>query len=519
MAALTAALFGMAAPVARSTGARRAGPSTACILAALVLPPAAAEQPVATTEIIRVEPVDTGEPLTNPGMGWVLYHYDHHLSRYGSRLAPSDTVDEFPGVSVVYMAVPWSFLEPREGEFDWAVIDTPAQRWIDKGKRIALRFTCCEPFYEYATPEWVRDAGAVLHPFATTDRSRRWMRQLLGIEIPERCHAPDYGDPIFLGKYAAFLTAAARRYDGSPDVAFVDVGSFGTWGEGHTALSCNRAYAADVRIKHLELCRAAFPRTLVVAGDDLLRTEPRRDDPELVKRALELGMGLRDDSVLVDDMSRLAESERMAAAFWPTVPVIIEPAHYGQATSWWNTWRDGSPFLESIERYHASYAGVHWWPREFLERNRTLIDRVNRRLGYRLRVVEASWPAVVRAGEPWPFRASWANVGVAACHPGGQPAVTLKDRAGGIVAVLVAEDFPVGRLPPSPPGEPRAVSQESRFRLPAVLGIEPATYDLFVAVGTPDGTPVIALPLPGHDGHRRYRLGAVTVAPEPDGTP
>jgi hypothetical protein len=170
---------------------------------------------------------------------------------------------------------------------------------------------------------------------------------------------------------AAFLAAAARRYDGSPDVAFVDVGSFGTWGEGHTALSCNRAYAADVRIKHLELCRAAFPRTLVVAGDDLLRTEPRRDDPELVKRALELGMGLRDDSVLVDDMSRLAESERMAAAFRPTVPVIIEPA----------------------------------------------------------------------------------------------------------------------------------------------------TYDLFVSVGKPAGTPVIALPLPGHDGHHRYRLGAVTVASEPDGTP
>ena len=172
---------------ARPAAVRCAGPLAACMLAAMSLPApgpaAAAEGTVTTTERIRVEPTDTGEPLVNPGMGWVLYHYDHHLERYGSRLAPSDTVDDFPGVSIVYMAVPWSFLEPREGEFDWTVISTPAQRWIDKGKRIALRFTCCEPFYEFATPEWVRDAGAVLHPFQTTDRSRRWMRQLLGVEV------------------------------------------------------------------------------------------------------------------------------------------------------------------------------------------------------------------------------------------------------------------------------------------------------------------------------------------------
>src|SRR4029450_11910835 len=80
--------------------------------------------------------------------------------RYGSRLAASDTVDDFPGLTVVYLRLAWAYLEPEEGHFNWAVVDTPAQRWIAKGKKVALRFTTSETGQMYATPEWVRKAGA-----------------------------------------------------------------------------------------------------------------------------------------------------------------------------------------------------------------------------------------------------------------------------------------------------------------------------------------------------------------------
>jgi hypothetical protein len=46
--------------------------------------------------------------------------------------------------------------------------------------------------------------------------------------------------------------------------------------------------------------------------------------------------------------------------------------------------------------------------------------------------------------------------------------------------------------------------------------LKPARYDLFVSVGSPQGTPQIALPLQGADGHRRYKVGSIDVeAPEP----
>ena len=54
--------------------------------------PAAAEE-LQTT----VHPADTGAVLENPGMGWVLHFYDNVPRNYGSKLAPSDTVDDFPG--------------------------------------------------------------------------------------------------------------------------------------------------------------------------------------------------------------------------------------------------------------------------------------------------------------------------------------------------------------------------------------------------------------------------------------
>ena len=36
-----------------------------------------------------VNAVDSGAVLVNPGMGWVLHHYDNSLTHYGSKLEPS----------------------------------------------------------------------------------------------------------------------------------------------------------------------------------------------------------------------------------------------------------------------------------------------------------------------------------------------------------------------------------------------------------------------------------------------
>jgi len=445
-----------------------------------------------------VHPKDTGAPLENPGMGWVFHYYDNAPRNYGSKLEASDMLDDFPGLTVIYLRIPWCYVEPEEGRFNWSVVDTPAQRWIAKGKQVAFRFSCSESWMRYATPQWVEKAGAKGHNFRVSK----------GVAEDGPFWEPDYDDPIFLEKLDHFLAAAARRYDGNPEVAFVDVGSFGVWGEGHTFASSRLNYSAQTVIKHIDLHLKNFKHTLLAANDDFVSQDRGM---ETIDYAQKHGLTLRDDSILVQGGKNAYFHADMAQAFWPKLAVILESEHYGGSRDRGN-WKDGSQYLQAIEEYHASYASIHWWPREFLAENKGLVERINRRLGYRLQLLEASWPTSVGVRSDFQFTARWANGGVAPCLPGGYPALTLKDAKGGIVGVFADEKFDVRALRVGPPGKAESQTEDRTFTLP--FNLRAGTYDVYISIGTYTGTPRIALPLPEGDGQRRYRIGRINVTGE-----
>ena len=459
-------------------------------------------------ERVVVHPKDTGRALVNPGMGWQFHHYDNNIRNYGVNLDPSDTVDEFPGLSSIYLRLAWSYIEPEEGKFNWSIVDTPAARWIAKGKQVAFRFTCSEGS-PYATPEWVRKAGAkgyLINPGR-------------GVAPDGRMWEVDFDDPIFLDKLDHFLAAAAARYDGNPEVAFIDVGSFGTWGEGHTYSASLLPYSAATIRRHIDLYKKNFKHTLLVANDDFVS---QGRGLETIEYAHQMGLSLRDDSILVQAGERAYFHAFLAPPFWTTVPVILESEHYGMSKNR-GAWGDGSLYLQAIEDYHASYATAHWYPREFLAECRPLIDKINLRLGYRLQLLEASWPAEMHRDQPLAAGYQWRNAGVAPCLPGGYPAITLKDAKNGIAGVFVDEELDVRNLPVGPPGkaatvtrEAKTTSQESRpftaWTLPPATILKPGTYTVWISIGSRTGTPKIALPLDNEDGQRRYRLGEIRIA-------
>lgn len=106
----------------------------------------------------------------------------------------------------------------------------------------------------------------------------------------------------------------------------------------------------------------------------------------------------------------------------------------------------------------------------------------------------------------------WANVGVAPCYPGGHVALTLKDDKQGIVAVLVNPGFDVKSLETGPAGA--APEKTEAWVTGLADNLNPGPYRVFVSVGMLDGTPQIALPLDGDDGHRRYPLGSIEILPK-----
>ncbi len=299
---------------------------------------------------------------------------------------------------------------------------------------------------------------------------------------------------------------------------FIDIGAFGVWGEGHTSGSTGIPYNPETIYRLIDLYCKYFKETQLVISDDVVC---QGRGLEILRYARKKGVSLRDDSILVNGEYPWYH-DYQAGDFWRLYPVVLESQHYGPAKDNGN-WGDGSRYLEAIEAYHASFASVHWYPREFLRENRELVDRINLRLGYRLQLLEISWPEEVRREEPLSVGYRWRNAGVAPCYPGGFPAITLKDEKGGIVGVFVDEGFDMRDLPVGPPGEAKPVERRAnvgfgqgdkdlvRFRIPPQQILKAGTYDLYISVGSRTGTPVIALPLEGEDGHLRYLLGKITI--------
>lgn len=106
---------------------------------------------------------DAARILKNPHKGWYHHFPDNHPDKY--RIARDADLLEFPGMDHVYVRLAWAYLEPREGQFDWAAIDRITDKWTAHGLRIAFCISCKETStdrieQQYATPRWVKEAGA-----------------------------------------------------------------------------------------------------------------------------------------------------------------------------------------------------------------------------------------------------------------------------------------------------------------------------------------------------------------------
>ena len=155
---------------------------------------------------------------------------------------------------------------------------------------------------------------------------------------------------------------------------------------------------------------------------------------------------------------------------------------------------------------------IHSFPDAEWADLKDVVRKINRRIGYRLAPTRVEYPATVKIDEF--FEVAWdlRNVGVAPCYKGGFVALTLKDAQGGIVSVLVDESFDVKDLEVGAPGEAPIVRRTARFRIGHVAPTtKPGEYDVYLSVGTRDGTPIYELPFGDSDGSRRYKIGRVRL--------
>ena len=310
--------------------------------------------------------------LANPHRGWYWHYIDcgYQRPRYRDDAALIGDPAAFPGLTMLYLRFDWVDVNPEKGVYDFSCLDSVMDEWGKKGYRFCMRMCPYQGIVRrwnsngYATPAYVREAGAA------------------GDFLEDRAWEPDYGDPIFMGYAAETLARLGEHYDGDPRLEYFDVGTFGTFGEGHTKRA---VYSEAVLRRHIGMTKDAFPRTRVLVNDDMLRHNPDAKEG-LIAYCLERGLGIRDDSICVPGPARsepgydTLREPKIFDRFRDSAPVDIEFAHAELAPA--DCWRSGFAAMEALRRTGATYAGFHDYPGRFLQNNPDFAEYAANRLGY-----------------------------------------------------------------------------------------------------------------------------------------
>ncbi|MDR0287841.1 MAG: DUF4832 domain-containing protein [Clostridiales bacterium] len=373
---------------------------------------------------------DTLRVIKNPNKGWYHHLYDNQVVRYN--IINQALFDSFPGMDHLYLRLAWSFLEPEEGVYNWALIDDVVSQYVPRGFGISISITCKEtgrfPIVvgqqkkgvQYATPVWVEEAGAK-GVVTENDGVLSW--------------SPVWDDPVYLQKLDAFHQAFAARYDGQPWLRYVDVSSIGEWGEGHTSFSTKIPPTVKEVKDNINIHLKHYKKTLLVATDDLLSYDkPEEEVQELYDYAVNNGLTIRDDSPMVafylehylDTWS--VASPHFYDPLYKKKPIILELQHYWAVKEDGN-WigKNGEGIIPAyhlsgaeiitkvIETMHATYIGYHGYAEEWLADNPDLTNKLANRCGYWYFPVSASLDSEIFPGEN-KINITWLNKGVAPAY-------------------------------------------------------------------------------------------------------
>ena len=138
--------------------------------------------------------------LINPGIGWIYRWSD----RRTSEIPPTVLYGERDETS-------WRILNPGEDQYNWAILDAQLQEAVSEGKQFSFRvFTMLGEFYGgHQIPQWVLDNGAVI------------------LDSGE----PDYSNCVYQDAWGRFVNELVNRYDGNPNIAFIDISGYGNFNE------------------------------------------------------------------------------------------------------------------------------------------------------------------------------------------------------------------------------------------------------------------------------------------------
>ena len=463
------------------------------ILTALLLAALAALHAAELSQQIIVEPKPSIGLLLNPGKGWSLH---------GSPKGQEKAVLDFAGMGVIRFA--WAAIEPREGEFDWQPIEHALDEWAKIGRVCNIGVACASTHSTlpggYVTPKWVFDAGAKKNEMDLTPT-------MATLGTPGHKVAPVFDDPIFLAKYRNFLQAFAKRFDGDPRIAVLDIRSYGNWGECHMSPFKVPDIALEKFREHVQMHLDVFKKTQLC-----LSRNSNLGHYGSLKEIFDWAVQTQHIAPRRDGICGNSDGSETAIGLG-IAPGVFE--FYGdydmmKRLGWWDGQKDkqgrGFRLEDCIENGHPTWVDLGGGKASLrlLNENRALVERLTNRIGYHFHLARAAWPGKVSG--PFDLELTVQNLGVAPIYIPCAAAVALFDDNGKRIATV----WP-GTIQPKQWQSDKATKATATVNF---KNVHAGRYRLALAITSKadDAKPFIKLgtELPVVEGW--YVLGAIEVA-------
>lgn len=389
-------------------------------------------------------PEDTGF-LQIPGVGWQTFY----------RTAPEDpTMTGLPFKSgCAYIRWTWRDLEPQEGQYAFDMIDDWLTRCRKANQALAFRVMLSWPGHEGTIPQWLLDKGIKYTYSACPEEGAHY-------EV-------DIEEPIVKVLHEKLIRALGQRYNDHPDLALVDIGSVGLWGEWHNYCDPKLMPSDAARKAIIDLYYEAFPNTPLTALVD--------DRPNVLYANSKGRSGWRGDCWGNGNGPGVGWNHHKDSYWpmanlmpdgWKTGTVALEPCGTfgGYPTSPTDVVNDAIAWHATFIQNKSNYIPANWLAE---------IKRLVMKLGFRLVLRELTFNKSAVPGSEIAIKMRWENMGIAPPYRDHRLAFRLKGDSGENKAVIITDTSIMGWLP----GEKNITVN---YKLPA--GIPVGNYELEMGI-------------------------------------
>lgn len=327
----------------------------------------------------RVEIEDVDDLLLNPGKGF-------YLSTREANYTDTSCDEAF---TVIYRRFNWCDIEPTEGTYNWELIDNMLADCELRGKKFAFGVMNANSSSKnvYVTPQWVFDAGAESYEAYISSSG---VTQII----------PVWTDEIFLSKVNNFVNALAERYDGNENIEFIEIRSYGDWGEQHLGNLGGDAITSE-QLKELYIT----PYQNAFQSTQLINIIGKEEYCDTYNVGINDGISVRRDGIFHSyNIGKVCFDYA-----YSKLPTIIEYYQGYPESVKQGTWSDDA-LLEEIELWRPSYTEFCL---QMYEDDPEFCKTVANKVGYYFRLKEAEYRETVNPNETTNINLTFTNEGVA----------------------------------------------------------------------------------------------------------